>query len=508
MHTIFVGLGGTGTQIANTIANLYPFLQDAGLADTPFEMYILDKDTNSGIFNACKKSYDRYQDCFDLLPFKQKLDPYTFAGTAYQEMQGTLQNTDYTVMSLIGTDKDIQELATMCWSEEKRNESIRDGNNRDPSRGSLDAKVCLDRFADCSNGKPSSLYEGIENAKNEQGLSNVRIVILGGATGGMGSSLIVPLAEKLKEHFDSIRIDMVILGTYFSIPTGGKGVNDIGTSLDSYYRAADQIEELSALVTNDWRIYYVAMPCFDDICGAFNKNSANKRKSHLLELLAGLAAFDFENTKKTGGFYGTALNYDISKADSVIEWPDIPYGKELKPYVLLFMKLLSYLTRIMGSLSQQKNILKGDAYLKEYFNGKQANRTDVVESMRDILRKWLMNVKPYFDFWLEIQNETRVGRKGGKLPVVFFPENDMKTLAGMLTDAISDSSEKQAQNYMSVLPFLDQTKKESFINFVDGLKTNQKLIKEILSKKDAAASETAQALLRLMLQDIYDQGGI
>jgi hypothetical protein len=386
----------------------------------------------------------------------------------------------------------------MCWTEEKRNESIKDGNNRDPSRGSLDAKVCLSRFANCSTGKPCSLYEGIENAKNERGDDNVRIVILGGATGGMGSSLIVPLAEKIKEYFERIRIDLVILGTYFSIPTGGKGVNNIGTSFDSFYRAADQIEELSALATNDWRIYYTAMPDMDDICGPFLKNGANKRKSHLLELLSGIAAFDLET--KEGNFYETALNYDTAKTDAIVEWTDISYGKELKSSVTMFMKLLGYLTRVMGSLSQSKDHVKKDAYLKEYFNGKQADRLEVIEAMRDILKVWIGNVKPYFDFWFEIQTETRLGRKGGKLPIAFFPENDMKALVGMLNDSISDSVEKQAHNYGNILPF-----GENFNNFVDELKTNQKLTKEINSKKDATAGDTATALLDLMLHDIYDK---
>jgi hypothetical protein len=393
-------------------------------------------------------------------------------------------------MDLIGNDSSIQELAAMCWPSEKRNESIKDGNNRDPSRGSLDAEVCLNRFEQCS------LYDGIKEAKNKYHDEGVRIVILGGATGGMGSSLIVPLAKKLREHFDKIRVDLVILGTYFSIPTHKKSVDNIGTSVDSFYRVADQIEELSTVLDNTWKVYYTAMPFFDDICGEFLKNGANKRKSHLLELLSGIAAFDLE--KEAPGFYGTALNYDIKKNDAVVAWTDIPFGTEIQTSVMVFMKLMSTLTRVMGSLSQDKEHVKGDSYLKEYLNNKPADHIEIIEAMRDILKVWLVNVKPYFDFWYEVQTETRLGRKSGRSPITFFPENDIKTLADMLNDSISDSIAKQAQNYGNILPF-----GENFNNYVAGLNTDKKQIKEKLSKRDAAARETAQALLGLMMQDIY-----
>jgi hypothetical protein len=243
-------------------------------------------------------------------------------------------------MDIIGHDKPMTELASMCWTGDKREESLRDGNNRDPSRGSLDAGVCLEHLGS------SRLFSGVEKAIDQHGAPGVRLVILGGATGGMGSSLIVPLAEALKEQFPKLRIDMVILGTYFAIPARKKGkgeskVDDIGTTMDSFYRAADQIQELAGIVSPEWRVYYVAMPAnprLDDICGEFKKNTAPKRKAHLLELAAALGAFALENVE--GGYYETALTYDGGK-NSAVEWDAFPLGSELKKPAYNILRLIS-----------------------------------------------------------------------------------------------------------------------------------------------------------------------
>ncbi|MDR2786611.1 MAG: hypothetical protein LBB83_11945, partial [Treponema sp.] len=236
MHTMFICLGGTGTQIGTAIGNLYPLLEQSRIAGAPYEMFILDKDARGGIYSACVGAYERYQDYSSFLPFKA-LPPYTLYSTIYQDLQGTtenLRNADYTVTDLIGKDRPIRELAGMCWIQEKRDESIRDGNNRDPSRGSLDALVCLEYLENCA------LFERVKAAVDIYGEAGIRAVILGGATGGMGSSLIVPLAKKIKEYFADIRLDLVILGTYFLIPQRSQQqkniVDNIGSTQDSFYR--------------------------------------------------------------------------------------------------------------------------------------------------------------------------------------------------------------------------------------------------------------------------------
>jgi hypothetical protein len=487
MFTMFVGLGGTGTQIAGTICNLYPMLQEARITDQPFVMYILDKDTNSEIFKACSSALHRYQEAMPLMPFK-KLPPYTFDGAIYQNMQKEVavyrKNTDgqYTVMDIIGHDKPMAELASMCWSGDKRDESLRDGNNRDPSRGSLDAGVCLEHLT------TSRLFGGIDTAINEHGETGVRLVILGGATGGMGSSLIVPLAEALKQQFPKLRIDMVILGTYFALPARKKGknesaVDDIGTTMDSFYRAADQIQELAAIVSPDWRVYYVAMPAnprLDDICGEFRKNTAPKRKAHLLELAAALGAFDLEN--KEGGYYETALTYDGGK-NSEIEWDAFPLGSELKQSAYKFLRLVSVLAcNVLPALLKEPKDLRGDVYLKRYLA--KPDDPEKIEKMRELLKVWLQNVKPYFEMWHEIQLFTRLGREDGKQVVNLLPAKDMENMAATLA-----APQRVQDNF---IPLLEQ---KTWMNYVGELKPDKKAI------QDAKGDEAK--ILGLMIADIY-----
>jgi hypothetical protein len=333
----------------------------------------------------------------------------------------------------------------------------------------------------------SRLFKGIDTAINDHGETGVRFVILGGATGGMGSSLIVPLARELKQQFPKLRIDMVILGTYFAIPARKKGknesnVDDIGTTMDSFYRAADQIQELAGVVSPDWRVYYVAMPAnprLDDICGEFRKNTAPKRKAHLLELAAALGAFALE--KMEGGYYETALTYD-GGANLTVEWDSLPLGSELKKSAYNFLRLISVLAcNVLPALLKEPKALKGDVYIKRYLA--KPDDPEKIEKMRELLKIWLQNVKPYFEMWREIQLFTRLGREDGKQVVDLLPAKDMENMAATL------AAPQRTQD--NLIPLV----RETWINYVNELKPDKKAI------QDAKGDEVK--ILALMIKDIY-----
>jgi hypothetical protein len=383
-------------------------------------------------------------------------------------------------MDLIGKDLPIRELAGMCWIQEKRDESIREGNNRDPSRGSLDALVCLERFDSCA------LFERLKAAVEIYGEAGIRAVILGGATGGMGSSLIVPFAKKIKKCFSGMRLDMVILGAYFTIPQRSQeqqtGVDNIGSTQDSFYRVADQIRELAELVGNNpWWVYYAAMPEFDDICGKFKKNGADKRKSHLLELAAALAAFNLE-VLPDPGFYHTALAFDKSKLNALIDWSEIPFGNELKKPARDFMRLISIMAcQVLPRFSNSPKELKNDQYVKLYIK-KPLNELEKIEAIRDLLKQWLQELVPYFEFWNEIQLYTKLGDKGNRILTGFFDKKDMEDLSGIL------GFKKAA--WTNKIPFC----RENWMNFFPDIKPD---------KRAVASEQSVEGLLRLMIRDIY-----
>jgi len=486
MNTVFICLGGTGTQLGCAIGNLYPLLQLSGIKEKPFSMFIMDKDTNSGIFKACTGAFQRYQDSRDLLPF-DTLPPYELKHDVYQEMQKSakLYNKNYTVMDLIGNEPadPVKELAAMCWTDVKRNESLYDGNNRDPSRGSLDASVCLEHF------EQSSLFIKLQSLKEKVGENDIRVVILGGVTGGMGSSLIVPLAKKIRTSFSKLRIDMVLLGTYFEIPQrktpppGTVDVDNIGTSLDSFYRAADQIEELIEVADNNWRVYYTAMPGFDNTAGEFAKNKALPRKAHLLELTAALAAFVIGEENSKPGFYQTSLSFGDDDRN-FIDWTDIPQGNKLKKNTENFLKLVSVVVcMIYPALCADTKNIRGDNYLKKYFKKNPADEMEIIGNMRDILKVWLQNIKSYFEFWNEIQNCTRLGFKDGKKLVNLFNHDDMDKLSRILGSEQADTNEK--------LPLYGGKR---WLNFIDDLNPDKEL-KNVFD---------ARAKLKGMFKDIWN----
>ena len=120
-YTLFVCLGGTGTQIGTAIGNLYPLLQTSRIADSGsvYKMFIMDKDTRGKNYEYCVNTAKRNRLCAEYLPFAS-LPPYEMNSELYQELQraaGKL-SSDYTVMDLIGSDVPMRELAGMCWKEE------------------------------------------------------------------------------------------------------------------------------------------------------------------------------------------------------------------------------------------------------------------------------------------------------------------------------------------------------------------------------------------------------
>jgi hypothetical protein len=492
MYTAFVCLGGTGTQLGSAIGNLYPLLRLSGIADAPFSMFILDKDTNSGIYKACTGALQRYSDCQNLLPF-DTLPPYELSPTVYQDMQestGLLRNKNYTVMDLIGDDAAMKELAAMCWTEDKRSESLRDGNNRDPSRGSLDAQVCLNYLTESSLFQGKNGKQGLQNLIDKYGEQGVRVVMLGGATGGMGSSLIVPLAKQLGDKYSGLRIDMVLLGTYFEIPQrnapppGAADVDNIGTSLDSFYRAADQIEELHDAVDNGWRVYYAAMPGFDNTAGKFDKNGAVKRKTHLLELTAALAAFEFGQENYQPGFYETSLSYGKDK--NFVDWTDLPSGSKLKKPAEDFLKILSVLAcKVYPAFCADAKDIRKDGYLKQYFKKNPADEMEIIKNMGDKLKVWLQNITPYFELWQEVQLNTHLGAKNDKTIASFFPQDEMNKLANFL-----DLSQQAREN--EKLPLCGDM---TWILFLDHVKPDKK---RLVDAKDATEK------LKWMFEDIWN----
>jgi hypothetical protein len=497
MQTLFLCLGGTGTQIGTAIGNIYPLLREAGICDDSSElsMFILDKDAYGGIFRACANAHDSYVNSMPLLPFSC-LKPYEYKQDIYQELQEAagFRNKNYTVMTLIGGENNgdpIKDLAAMCWTHDKQGEDMHEGNNRDPSRGSIDAEVCLSHFQVCG------LYKKLESIKNGIGEANARIVILGGATGGMGSSLIVPLVRHIREYF-TIKIDLVVLGTYFSIPALPKensAVDNIGKSNDSFYRVADQLEELKDMVTNDWRVYYVALPETDDICGKFSKNGADKRKAHLVELCAALAAFELEGLDK--GLYETVLSWSKEKHNGTgaqVGWSEVPCGAKLQKPVNDFMTLLSVLAGwVLPHLSGDENTVKKDAYLRPYLKPiKSQDYMGLITPARDMLKDWLKNYISFYEFWNEIQMYTKFGDKNNKTYLKFIPADkdsnveDMQKLGAILTEKQLAFSARVPLYKKSLDNFVSVTEKEV---------KKHKNLQEMMS--------TPQGLLSLMIKDAY-----
>jgi len=509
-HTFFLCLGGTGSQVGTAIGALYPLLKASGIADSTdvYKMFIVDKDTRGKNYDYCMNVAKRYKEIYNTLPF-DALKPYEVNGNLYQEWQeaaGKL-NRDYTVMDLIGFDSHIKELANMCWKDEKQKESLRDGNNRDPSRGSLDAHVCLHYF------EKSAFFKEIKQLVENTPIESIRIVILAGTTGGMGSSLIVPLVKRIKDYYDvndperkkifeNLRIDLVLLGTYFKIPQNpdaNKKIDEIGKTIDSYYRTCDQLREIEEGVVKkfyqqDWWVYYVAFPGFDDICGVFNKNGAEKRKSHLVELLAALATFNLGRLKDPG-FYQTTIPFDANGKFKV-GWTDIPMGSEIKRSVRTFFKCVSLVAcQLYPRLCMDTKVQGKDVYITKYIR-KPKNSIGELGELASMTKTWLVNMIPYFEFWAEVQTHSKFGGDGHAL-IDFFNASDVEELKKILISVVNNPFVSWGNDSTPInkMPLCDGT----WMVYLSEIKPDKRRLSAVLGKTDGQ-----RELFNLMLQDLYN----
>ena len=509
-NTMFFCLGGTGTQIGTAIGHLYPLLKEARIADngSVYKMFIMDKDTRGKNYEYCVNTAKNYGLFYESLPFdSEPLPPYNLEKGVYQELQHNagILNSNYTVMNLIGEDDLMQKLANMCWKEEKQNELLRDGNNRDPSRGSLDANVCLEHF------EQSSLFKELEETAKNKAIENLRLVLLGGITGGMGSSLIVPLVKKIKNYynkddpdkikiFEKLRIDLVLLGTYFLIPVNPdkkRKVDDIGETIDSYYRVCDQLRELEEDLIKEfpndpWYVYYAAIPLFDDICGEFQKNGASKRFSHLLELTAALSSFALKSVAEPG-LYQTVLPADEKTGNLNIGWGELPLGNDIKISAKNLMRLISIIVcQLYPRFSQEAKDLKKDVYVKKYIKNPQ-NDMQKIEAIRTMLKEWLTYLVPYFEFWNEIQNYSKFG--GTKNIVLdFFTAEDMKDLSNYFSEIFTNPFAAWENKPINKMPLL----KDSWMNYLFDFKQDKTKLKKLLEIED-----NTKEIFFLMIKDIY-----
>lgn len=510
-YTLFVCLGGTGTQVGTAIGNLYPLLRSSGIAgeSSVYNMFIMDKDTK-GNHEYCVDAAQRYQSFYNTLPF-ETLAPYTLTSGLYHELQKKANkfDTDYTVIDLIGSDDPIKALAGMCWEEEKYTESLRYGNNRDPSRGSLDAHVCLKYFTE------SSLFKTLTELVNGASVNNIRLVIIGGTTGGMGSSLIVPLVQKIKAYRNSddstlknlgkIRIDLVILGSYFKIPNNPDDldkVNDIGVTNDSYYRVRDQVQELEKLVSeygdDQWRVYYVACQGFDDICGSFNKNGAEKRKAHLVELLAAGAALQLQ--PKGAGFYQTSIPTD-EEGSLKIGWEEIPLGisdgagAKLKNSARNLMRLISVMAcQVYPRFCQDIPLLQKDVYVTTYIKKPKDNKKKI-DALSVLIKAWLGQLIPYFEFWNDIQLYSKLGG-GNSIAIEFFDRDAMNTLSAILANVINNPAVAWRSDGTPVnqMPLC----KDTWMNYLSGISPARGRLATATASEDKS-----EDLFSLMIEDLY-----
>ena len=518
-NTLFICVGGTGTQVGTAIGTLYPLLKSSRIAksDDEYSMFIMDKDTAGDNYSYCVGVLEKYKNIINFketkegeekapsfLPF-EVLPPYELHATLYKDLQekreksGGVPTDDCTVMKLIGDNKAVVELANMCWEKEKRTESLTDGNNRDPSRGSIDSHVSLKYL------KQTSLFQKIKTLiGTSTSKGDIRIVIIAGITGGMGASLIVPLVEELKEFSNDdnlkkiaeIRVDIVAIGPYFNIPSNsdGKEVDNIGTSSDSYHRAKDQIKELTELVETykdvNWNVYYVDVPDdLDDICGTFNKNRANKRQTHLVELMAALAIFDLREYKN-GGHHQTLLEHKKEK----IDWDELAQGDKLKPYARTLMKLIVIVaTELFPRFSQKDEDLKKDVFIKMYFRKVEENIL-LIEEIASKIKEWLINAIPYFNFWNDIRTHFKFG-KNHNISIEFFDKADMDSLETIFASVTNKADVSWEKKPLNKIPLC----KKTWMNYVVAIKPSSK-INEILDKKQTRA----EAMFSLILKDIYE----
>ena len=334
-----IGIGGTGAKAIE--ATLY--MCAAGSGPDELSVFLIDPDKGNGNLDRTTKLISKYLDCqkifksanADTKLFKTKIK------TPDQEKDrvwNIFKTTDATLKDWIG-EEGMQgaekDLANILFSKLEMTTQLNEGFRGHPAIGS----VVMTEIPD--NELPvKMLWDEMPNSK----AFDIKIFLVGSVFGGTGAAGFPTLGHentlKYNKDKDTFTIDdkggklsRVLLGgalvlPYFKVVKNNDVPGMYVTSNDFPIATKAALEFYDAKDNLGFdQIYFLGDSIAPKVGDFSVGSSSQKNKPHYIEVVSGLAAFDF--------FKQPSINkkpepmYFIAKRDSdIVNWSNLPYTRE------------------------------------------------------------------------------------------------------------------------------------------------------------------------------------
>ncbi len=409
-----IGIGGTGARVIESVVHLCA----AGLGPEDLSIFIVDPDAGNGNLDRTKKIITEYRNCRNKFQKEESCPLFKtninippgkngFVWEIFSNTKATLSEfINYT--NLKNSAPDLSDFASLLFSKDELEVKLDEGFRGHPSIGSV---VMSNPPQDTYPFK--MLWEDMADKKP----NDIRVFIVGSVFGGTGAAGFPTLGSKNLIKFNENAkigdgLSKVLLGgalilPYFSFETDSNTDEKMFVTSNDFpiaTKAALQYYNEKDLGFD--QIYFIGDSLGQKV-GKFGVGSSNQTNSpHYIELVSGLAAFDFFNQPAIIGIPDKML-FTATRKDDIVTWDQLPFSRDsilLKSKQLSFKKSITDMTVFAYAfLTYGNSILKSphveikDAWYRDYFKFKNTReedkvkdpRNDKIDEMESFLKKFL-----------------------------------------------------------------------------------------------------------------------
>jgi hypothetical protein len=348
---VLIGIGGTGSRVIESVLHLCA----AGLGPDKLHIFMIDPDRGNGNLTRTQsliKKYTELRDKFQKAPdmpnpcFKTEIiipegdEPFVWS---------IFEDSYYTLGKYINYDniyqnnRDLADLANVLFTDQELKTSLERGFRGHPSIGAVVmANPPMDEYPF------KLLWDGTESL----GENELRVYIVGSIFGGTGAAGFPTLgAKNLIKYNDKAKLgdnkSKVLLGGALVLPYFSFSVENTANEA-MFVTASDfPIATKAALqYYNDKELgfdqYYLIGDSLSQKVGKFSTGaSTQNNQPHYIELVSGLAAFDFFN-QEAGTNLAEKKYFIASRENEQVDWSTLPLTRNSGKKLISDFTIFSY----------------------------------------------------------------------------------------------------------------------------------------------------------------------
>jgi hypothetical protein len=335
-----IGIGGTGAKVIESVVNMCA----AGYGPDELSIFIIDPDAGNGNLNKTISLIKKYNSCFEAVNidslrdrsfFKTKIniskeDKGIYWSIFKENSSSTLSNhITYTILKNSFPESNLVDLVDILFSKTELEEPLNKGFRGHPSIGS----VVMSNPP--KNEEPFiQFFNDISTKSNE---NEVKVFLVGSIFGGTGAAGVptfgadnlIKKLGKIDDEKNSVMLGAALILPYFSFIPNNDSTKEkmYVTNEDFPIATKGALEYYSDKGLAFDQLYFIGDNLLQNV-GEFSVGSATQKNDpHYIELVVGLAAFDFFNQEISKS--SSKDKYFIAARDNDnITWDSFPVARE------------------------------------------------------------------------------------------------------------------------------------------------------------------------------------